>query len=347
MKTKLNILKALHGDSIIIETYDRNKNTFTILIDGGPRETFRTTLVHELSRYKKIDLIILTHIDHDHISGLIHYLSSSYAKNHHFDKLLLNSPNLLKVDTNGTQISIDEGIEFKSLIHSQYPNLKIISEVTSESLNKLDLPDGIDIKILSPNQIALDELNKNWSEIDLSEDEETQIASIDIIAKDFNVNFESLANNVDIEKNIKNDFANASSIAFSIQTFDFHGLFLGDAHSTIVAEGLSDKYPNQSPIVFDYVKLSHHGSKYNISNRFLDTIECYNYIISTNGGKGGTKHPDRQTIAKIVCHTNMQKSKVQFYFNYPLSDIETRTGKLFKDEEILLFVCHNKNEFTI
>ncbi|OUD27887.1 hypothetical protein FPG59_16190, partial [Flavobacterium sp. FPG59] len=194
---------------------------------------------------------------------------------------------------------------------------------------------------------SLDELNKNWSEIDLSADEETQIASVDIIAKDFNVDFESLANNVDIEKSIEKDFANASSIAFSIQTLDFHGLFLGDAHSTIVAEGLSDKYPNQNPIVFDYVKLSHHGSKFNISNKFLDSIECYNYIVSTNGGKGRAKHPDRETIAKIVSHKNMQKSKVQFYFNYPLYDIESRTGKLFKDEELLLFDCHHKNEFTV
>lgn len=347
MKTKLNILKAHHGDSIIIETYDRSNKKFTILIDGGPRETFRTTLVHQLDRYKTIDLIILTHIDHDHISGLIQYLSSSHANKHHFDKILVNAPNLLKVNSTGTQISIDEGIEFEKLIHSQYPYLKIISGVTMESIDKLDLPDGIDIKILSPNQIALDELNKNWSEIDLSENEGTQIASLDIIAKDFNVNFESLANNVDIEKSIKKDFANASSLAFSIQTFDFHGLFLGDAHSTIVAEGLLDKYPNQSPIVFDYVKLSHHGSKYNISNKFLDSIECYNYIVSTNGGKGRAKHPDRQTIAKIVKHKNMQKSKVQFYFNYPLAEVEIRRGKLFKKEELELFDCHDKNEFTI
>jgi hypothetical protein len=51
MKTKLNILKAHHGDSIIIETYDSSNNIFTILIDGGPRETFRTTLVHELEYF--------------------------------------------------------------------------------------------------------------------------------------------------------------------------------------------------------------------------------------------------------------------------------------------------------
>jgi beta-lactamase superfamily II metal-dependent hydrolase len=346
MKTKLNILKAHHGDSIIIETYDSSKNKFTILIDGGPRETFRTTLVHELDRYKKIDLIILTHIDHDHISGLIKYLSSSHAKKHQFDKLLLNAPNLLKVNTSGTQISIDEGIEFEKLIHSKYPNLKIISDVSSESLTDLDLPDGIEIKILSPNQAALKKLYENWTEIDLSE-EGTQIGNIDTIAKDFNVDFESLANNVDVEKSIKTDFANASSIAFSIQTQDFHGLFLGDSHSTIVAESLSEKYLNQSPVVFDYIKLSHHGSKYNISNKFLNKIECYNYIISTNGGKGKSKHPDRETIAKIVRHENMQKIKVQFYFNYPLSNVEIKTGKLFKDEELELFDCHDKNEFTI
>jgi beta-lactamase superfamily II metal-dependent hydrolase len=347
MKTKLNILKAHHGDSIIIETYDSSNKTFTILIDGGPRETFRTTLVHELDRYKTIDLIILTHIDHDHISGLIQYLSSSHAGKHQFDKILINAPNLLKVSTGGTQITIDEGIEFETLIYSEYPNLKIISEVTSDTIINLNLPDGIEIKILSPNKYSLDELYDNWTEVDLSEDGATQISNEDINAKDFNVDFKSLANNIDVEKSIKKDFVNASSIAFSIRTLDFHGLFLGDSHSTIVAEGLSNSYPNQNPILFDYVKLSHHGSKYNISNKFLDSIECYNYIVSTNGGKGRAKHPDRQTIAKIVKHKNMQKSKVQFYFNYPLAEVEIKTGKLFKEEELELFDCHDKNEFTI
>ncbi len=345
MKTKLNVLKAHHGDSIVIETYDGDKNKFIILIDGGPRETFRTTLVQELAKYEKIDLLILTHIDNDHIAGLIQYLSSSHAKKHQFDKILVNAPNLLKCNNTGTQISIDEGIVFEKLLFEKYPNLKIISKITSDSEVELNLPKGIDIKILSPDQEALDELNSNWSEINLHEN--TQLTSTTLNAIDFDVDFEKLAKIKDTEYSLKKDFTNASSIAFTIQTNDFCGLFLGDAHSTIVAESINNKYKNKVPVKFDYVKLSHHGSKYNISNIFLDTIECYNYIISTNGGSGRAKHPNRQTVAKIVYHKNMKKEKVQFYFNYPLSTIEKRIGKLFKDEELELFDCHQINEITV
>ena len=126
MKTELNVLQAHHGDSIIIDTYDANNNQFTILIDGGPRETHKTSLVKELEKFSKVDLLILTHHDHDHIAGLIQYLSSSFAQNKEFGMLLVNAPNLLKVSNNGTQISIAEGIEFEKLIHSKFPNIKII-----------------------------------------------------------------------------------------------------------------------------------------------------------------------------------------------------------------------------
>lgn len=346
LKTKINVLKAHEGDSIIIETYDIEKNKYIILIDGGPRQTFKTTLVKELDKYQRIDLLILTHIDNDHIAGLIQYLSSSHADKHSFGKLLVNAPNLLKCNDNGTQISISEGIEFEKIINKKYPNLEIIGKITSEIELKLNLPEGIDIKILSPNQAALDELIKNWREIDFNKEENTQLSSTELKAKDFDKSFKELAEKKTSEKKISRDFANASSIAFSIKTIDFHGLFLGDSHSSIVTESIKNKYQNNLPVKFDYIKISHHGSKYNISNNFLDTIESNKFIISTNGGLGIAKHPDRQTLAKIVSHKNMQKEKVQFFFNYSLSDIEKKTGKLFKDEELKLFEYHEINEIT-
>jgi len=56
----------------------------------------------------------------------------------------------------------------------------------------------------------------------------------------------------------------------------------------------------------------------------LDIIQCDKFIISTNGGNGSSNHPDRTTIAHILCHTkrNMD-TKVHLYFNYKLELIET------------------------
>jgi beta-lactamase superfamily II metal-dependent hydrolase len=344
---KLNILKAHHGDCCVIECFDYNEEPYIILIDGGPKENYRTSLVHDLNQYNKIDLIILTHIDDDHVGGLLEYLTSSIANKHEFDKIIINAPNLLTVNKKGTQISMDQGVKFEKMLKEKRPEIEIIGNITEKTNLDNYLPSGIEIKFLSPNKIALKNLYSNWP-ILKEPDIDTQI-SIEILkAKDFDISFDELSKNNDIEKKIKSDIYNASSLAFSVKTLNFHGLFMGDAHSSIISKNLSKLYnDDDEPILFDYVKLSHHGSKFNISNEFLNKISCFNYIISTNGGKGRAKHPDRQTIAKIIMHKNMQKKKVQFFFNYPIISIEEKTGKLFKEEELKIFGIHEQNQIII
>ena len=64
-------LKAAHGDALIVEAKQEEK-AFRIVIDGGPKET-----ADEISDYflnlKHIDLLILTHFDADHITGLLKF----------------------------------------------------------------------------------------------------------------------------------------------------------------------------------------------------------------------------------------------------------------------------------
>ena len=93
----------------------------------------------------------------------------------------------------------------------------------------------------------------------------------------------------------------------------------------------------------DYVKLAHHGSKNNISEELCSIIQANNFIISTNGGNGKTKHPDRKTIAKIVCskYRNINQP-ITFWFNYSKESIEDRNGLVCtKDEEKYFnFICN-------
>lgn len=58
----------------------------------------------------------------------------------------------------------------------------------------------------------------------------------------------------------------------------------------------------------------------------MDIIQCDKFIISTNGGNGSSNHPDRTTIAHILCHTKRDMdTKVHLYFNYKLELIETNS----------------------
>ena len=59
------------GDAILIETPQRQQ----ILIDGGPSSAILEKLGDEMPFWDRmIDLIILTHPEHDHIAGLIEVL---------------------------------------------------------------------------------------------------------------------------------------------------------------------------------------------------------------------------------------------------------------------------------
>ncbi len=70
-KTEFIVLPAFHGDCILIKTYDLNEDEFIILLDGGTSNTFKHSLKDELKSVTHINLLILTHIDSDHIGGLL------------------------------------------------------------------------------------------------------------------------------------------------------------------------------------------------------------------------------------------------------------------------------------
>lgn len=69
-------MQAEFGDCFILESKLSNEST-TILIDGGPFQTFKNHLKPTLQKLllnRKIDLTILSHIDNDHIMGLLDLL---------------------------------------------------------------------------------------------------------------------------------------------------------------------------------------------------------------------------------------------------------------------------------
>ena len=79
-------------------------------------------------------------------------------------------------------------------------------------------------------------------------------------------------------------------------------LFLGDAHDSTVVDSLSRLgYSEQKKLKLDLLKVSHHGSEYNTSSKFLGMVCSDRYIISTNGSKHGL--PNKRTVARILAAT--------------------------------------------
>jgi hypothetical protein len=70
--------------------------------------------------------------------------------------------------------------------------------------------------------------------------------------------------------------------------------------------------PGSIRLKLDLFKLSHHGSKGNLSPELLTLIDCTRFAISTDG----TRHnfPDPEAIARIL--VNDPDREKMLYFNY-------------------------------
>ena len=81
----IKFLKANNGDSILISFHDSEEVKRNILIDGGMPQTYYNsgqnnngdlyyTIEDIKTRGESIDLLVLTHIDEDHIGGILKWI---------------------------------------------------------------------------------------------------------------------------------------------------------------------------------------------------------------------------------------------------------------------------------
>ncbi len=342
LSTQVLILPANNGDSIIVKTFDSTGQQFNILIDGGTAATFEEVLRKELKKISLINLMILTHIDSDHIGGLIKFVNNALFDPDQVARYWFNSKNI-KFTRTGENISTGQAKTLEQLLIEK-GNIK---DKWSEDIivdTALPLPDGISIEIISPSKEILDELYEKWP--DLSDEYNKKLEDIAISA----VKQSQLERGILTElaladdspgKSISADIFNSSSIAFIFRTFDISVLFLGDAHPHFIEQALAAKgYSKENKLPVDYVKVSHHGSKNNTTNKLLDMLDCDRFIISTNGGSSKDTHPDRETIARIIHHpervSSGYKKRRKIYLNYTKASIASKAGEFVDDADMLV-----------
>jgi hypothetical protein len=93
-------------------------------------------------------------------------------------------------------------------------------------------------------------------------------------------------------------------------------LFGADAHTDLLESSVERmaKELGEQRLRVDAVKLSHHGSSSNISERLLQSIDCTHFLVSTDGKR--FKHPDAETIELIGKAGRADGRVPTVYFNY-------------------------------
>lgn len=336
----IRFLQAEHGDAFIIEIGEET-NKHYIVVDGGPSSKYCIDdIVSELNKLPSIDLMVLTHFDDDHIAGLIEYVKQHQSGVFPVGRVWANCTTDISIQTSSA-ISYTQAHTLDELLNKIGETHTFVrEEKINNTLPKYDLG-FCEIQVLSP---TLESLKVNAEKY---KEKVATIASTRVEA-DAKIALEELASKENTPRKDGEDIINRSSIAFTIEAEGKTLLMMGDADPWIVCAKLRELgYSAENPLKVDMMKVSHHGSRNNTCNELLSVLDCNNYIISTNGGYGNTYHPDREALAKLLCHPNRNKEKLlKLYFNYSQKEIEQRTGVLLTDEEKKKYNCKVEKKTT-
>lgn len=344
--------KADNGDCVAIET-----ECEFILIDGGTAQSFDSWKSQVIGKTDKIDAIIVTHIDNDHINGVIKLLTHS------------NCPSVKQVYFNGAEQLFgqlasdgleDRRVELKlqalsaecsaisnkeSIGYSEGASLSyvlsskkiICNAVVSGKALYREVCESFEIgslkfTLIGPVKSSLDTLKQVW-EYKL----EQHNIKARIISKPFYDAFEQYTGS--IKSSIQNNHQISSDKTSSIKALanlpfvdddsptnrSSFSFLIEKENKRILYLGDCDSevviswldQQKIEKIKVDIVKISHHGSKNNTSLMLLKRIDCSKYLISTNGNSHN--HPDIETIARIALVNN--ESKTEILLNYELEKI--------------------------
>lgn len=334
------------GDCILIHI-ENDIDKYNILIDCG---NYNDEVKQLFDKYKIsiLDSLIITHIDNDHILGLIDLLNEN--RNIELKQIWYN--NFQHLPTNEDNITLDEKDRLNiASLYSELPSrLKKYEEskisvekammlsdiivakeewkqvwnkspiMTNSSTNIHVIREG-DIQILSPRKEELEALDyifykeffkKMYKTHPQNSDLEDKEKLYELLLRiydynnledqeEYTISTELLTKATIQQKskertNIDKTETNRSSIAFIFSFMEKKILLLGDSAPDVVFEELSKIEGYESSIIFDAIKVSHHGSSQNITSELLSKIDSGFFIFT-----GGTANrPEVKTISKII-----------------------------------------------
>lgn len=322
----LEALNGQHGDALLLH-YGTRKKRELVMIDGGPVSTFRPFVQPRLDALLArravegslpIRLLMVSHIDDDHIRGvldmadlLIQLKESNQPLPYNVTTLWHNafddvigsarvaeametaqvagaSPDdfvaRLPVRPENAAVvqNVDQGRRLRdaATVLGWNVNTPFRGLVSGPGHAAITYPPGLKLTVLGPTRERLDKLQEEWDK-ELRKARKAKPAEVqDIIAKVADTAAENL-----------------SSLIVLAEMDGKRMLLTGDARGDSVVEGLrAAGLMTGDTFTVDVLKVPHHGSKRNVSDRVLQQIVATHYVISANGRNG---NPDLDMLKAL------------------------------------------------
>ncbi|EGQ7684923.1 TPA: ComEC/Rec2 family competence protein [Vibrio parahaemolyticus] len=330
IEAKLYALPAGQGDCLLFQFQDLDEIYHNILVDGGNRNRVefnkqKKKILEILDDGKKgkLDLVVVTHSDDDHIKGILNLLGDSNLEPL-VEKVWFNSERTiseyLEVQCQDTQ-NYKIYQESKSSVKSSRKQDNTLYNLLDSDRRwgkeiiirgKTEKIGNLNITVLSPTKENLNVLNKYWPT--------QKLGSVKSSAKkgfDYNISLKEFLNNLPEFKEDKQP-VNGASIALLLEWMGKKFMLLSDSYPSVITESLSLLY-RDLPLKLDAMKVSHHGSKSNTSKELIESVQCRDYIISANANVRHY-HPNKETLCRIIASNGIDDTF--FHFTYENSNLK-------------------------
>jgi len=299
---RIHSFPALYGDCLLLE-YGDGAALNRVLIDGGTAGTYTRLAKHlkTLGTPAALELIVVTHVDGDHIDGMLKLFDEGVPKIACGEVWFNGYRHLSGTEEFGPVAGERLTTHLLGMASAWNKSFgrKAVVVPDDGPLPQVTLPGGLKLTLLSPGADQLRRLKKVWVEV-------CEAAGLDPEKKRTKPPTRppgiEIMGPPDVETLVGEPFnedtseANGSSIAVLAEYAGKRALLTGDAYPSVLLRSLQRHDPGT--IELDLFKLPHHGSDGNIAEQLLRKVRAKRYLVSTNGSR--YNHPDKAAIARVV-----------------------------------------------
>jgi hypothetical protein len=314
---RLNVFPADHGDALWIE-FGAANDVHHVLVDAGTDGTGKRLIQYIQENYGgrcHFDLLVVTHVDADHIAGVLRLLQSPEVQLT-FGDIWFNGYVHLKPETmdvfggvQGERLTTILRDPQRALPWNRHFARKAVRLNVDNSPKQAKLSADAEVHVISADQAHLIQLEPVWKAVCI----EAGLVPSAEPPPQIEEGFEAFGV-LDIPALAQSEFeedkavANGSSIGLVFQFAGKRLVLLGDGLPSVIIKGLN--YLSPGKFTADVVKLPHHGSRSNTSPELVQKFDSKNWVFSTSGAI--YKHPDREAIARVVFSSRDSR----LWFNY-------------------------------
>ncbi|MER9924455.1 hypothetical protein NKJ84_16115 [Mesorhizobium sp. M0048] len=346
---RIHMLPAADGDCFLVET---GSAPHRILIDGGRKATAGAILPYLKSvlsprRAPLIDLMVLTHIDSDHIGGLLELVPQMTKAD--IGEIWFNGLRHARIARGDPPppipapvrkalpvLSFQQANEFDRVVstcgwrwNASFADT-VVAVAAEGALPVVPLPDGGKVTLLGPPRAKLGAFADEWefwyrklSAVPvlggLNKAPILTVGQVPVMA--------ATCDEADTAA------PNGTSITFVIEHGQKLALFCADAHPGDLTNALT-RFGGPQRQSFDAIKVTHHGSAANNTSMLVNLLESPLWLVSTNGAGHG--HPNAPAMARIVLSPALGERRILFNytsdFNRPWADQTIQEAFHYKAE---------------